>query len=373
MSAIVQSGVNPAFHSTYGFETHIWRTGSTLRPDLLELADHCVQVGDSYLIRLETGGWAKFGSMAAARRHLESHIMGAMLPSGAAVEPEMIATYLSGEETAFVNGKPIKRRIGACPILQATTVLPGCPRFVTIDGVHALNIWRDTMARGTEADFGIECLMLLYLVHGSLCAQPDPVQDDPVASARELLAQVRRGEWRSEEFRYVMNWLAALYQRPGINLQTNLWFCGAAQGIGKGTLTGLMREVLGPEFTCALDQGEIERGWGSLLRGKVLITCDEFDSDKKGGVEIDWNRWIKRNTCETHVDFAERNVGNIKSLNIGNYLFMTNLTEPIRVDPNDRRNTFIATSNDDKWRRVAAGMNATFLGRDRARVARGWA
>ena len=97
------------------------------------------------------------------------------------------------------------------------------------------------------------------------------------------------------------------------------------------------------------EPGEIERGWTHAPKGKLLVLCDEFDAESSGN-KLNWYKWIKAHTCETFLPLAERNMDPSMMLNFGNYFFMSNELEPIRLDPNDRRNIFIATSDDPKWR-----------------------
>jgi hypothetical protein len=371
------SGVNPKLYSPYLFEDHLW-SGPAPRPDLLELSQRCVKIGDQYWIR-QAGGtlWSMFKNELDATREAESKWMHGQLSDGTQVTAELIKTFFSGSEesTRTIANKVIatKTKVGSCPHLHGRMVIPYGPRFITYKEKHYLNAFQDESIRADAGHvaFGKQLLLLIYR---SLCAGPalEGANGDMAKEADMLLEQVVINTYTQLEFRFVMNWLAAVMQQPGINLQTNLWLCGNLQGIGKGTLASVMRTILGASLVGSLDQQEIEAGYSDHLFGHSLIISNEFDATGAWSGKR-WNKWIKSHTCEDELPLRGRYVGSWDSLHIGNFWFNTNDEDPVFQDETDRRNFMVKTTDDPFWKEFASILKAKILESNMAEAAAGLA
>jgi hypothetical protein len=372
---MVTSGVNPALYQAHEFEDHIWSQAQTRRDDLLQLARRCVKVGESYWMRLPNAAvWAEFRSAVDAERQALNTWLYTLLPDGKTkVFADLVTTFFSGVESREITvGKKtvvVKDRVGSCPQLQGRMVIPYGPRFVRYKGRTYLNVAEDCVLAGdcAHADLGRAILLMIYR---SLCNGP-ALHPDPAAESALLLQQVITDSYTHMEFRFVMNWLAANVQSPGINLQTNLWFVGSQQGIGKGTLLDVMRGILGG-LVGSLNQAEIEAGWNDHLLGKSLVEVNEFDTGSKMSAAA-WEKWLKAHTCEPELLIRQRNTTAYTVINIANYLFTTNDETPMRMSSADRRNMVVKTTDEPFWKSYASEIKRNLILSRLETVAKGFA
>lgn len=368
-----KSGVATNLYKKYTFADHIWAQSSPPQDDLLELAQRCVLVDGHYWIKSSNSGhWNRFDKEAHAIKEAKNKWTGGVLKSGTRIGSELIESFFSGQQIVkTVIGKQVittREEIGSCPNIQYTMVIPQGPQFVSYNKDTYLNIWQNEMLSGDATHARLGKLMLV-LVYRSLC-NGEALDPDPVAEQEMLYQQVLTNQYTNDDFRFCLNWLAAIYQNPGINLQTNLWFCGEQNGVGKGTLLDVMRYLLGSSFVGSLNQTEIEAGWNDHLMGKMLIESNEFDTQgKMTGKQ--WNKWIKSHCNEPTLSIRQRNTTAKTVLNIGNYIFTTNDESPVWLDKTDRRNHLIKTTDDRYWKEFASIVRVQYVDRDPVSVAQG--
>jgi len=371
---IRKSGVSRTLYRQYKFEDHIWYNSQPQQIDLLELAERCVLVDEVYYIRQSNGGhWVRFDKITNAIKESHNKWTGGHLKSGRQIDEKLIDTFFSGIEnqSQVIGNKNIvtKQLIGSCPHIQHSMVIPLGPQFVVYNKDTYLNMWHSEMLEGDE-QHSILGKLVLELIYRSLC-NGDSLCSDKSEEQELLFQQVISNQYTNLDFKFVMHWLAAIYQRPGINLQTNLWFCGEQNGVGKGTLVDIMRCLLGSNFVGQLNQTEIEAGWSDHLLGKMLIESNEFDtSSKMSGKQ--WNKWIKANCNEPTLNIRQRNVTARNVLNIGNYIFTTNDESPVWLDKTDRRNQLIKTTDDQYWKEFASIVRVKYVDANKEAVARGF-
>jgi Family of unknown function (DUF5906) len=368
------SGVNPKLYSAYSFADHIWSQPHTARPDLLELARRCVKIGEVYWLK-RAGRWTAFRTLTDASHEAESTWLYGKLSSGNQVDAALIKAFFSGEEekTHQIGTKTVtsKTKVGACPNLDGRIVVPFGPLFVEYDAARYLNTWVAGGFAEADEQYARLAKVVLRLIYRSLCDGPC-LNEDGATEADMLLQQVQDNAMPHLEFNFAMNWLAALYQRPGINLQTNLWLCGELQGIGKGTLCEIMRAVLGATMVGHLDQTEIEAGYTDHLIGYALLVSNEFCADMKWSRNR-WNKWVKGQTTENVLTGRARYDGAFRTLNIGNYMFTTNERNPAYMDATDRRNFLVQTTDDPYWQNYASLLKSGLLEQGMPNVAAGFA
>lgn len=142
--------------------------------------------------------------------------------------------------------------------------------------------------------------------------------------------------------RWALNWIAHLYQRPGVAMSTALWLISVQQGIGK-TLTGdILAELVGLRNTARADQAEMTGEWSDWLVGRSLIIADEVNVVEKKSFYARQKTWIGSRA----ISVRKRGVGTWTIPTIANWLYTTNDLQPIRIDGADRRNMLIASTND---------------------------
>jgi hypothetical protein len=142
-------------------------------------------------------------------------------------------------------------------------------------------------------------ILLMRVLREHLCGRLGELSLEAMLGAAE-------GDDAAElEWRFSMSWLAAPIQRPGRNLQTNLWWLGHIGGLGKGLMTGtVLPRLYGPRNVAILNQDEVERGgWTDTIEGKLLVIVNELEiRSKKAGAF--WNTFINRNSTDDIVSIV---------------------------------------------------------------------
>lgn len=361
-----ESGVDKNIYTKYAFEDHIWATNSNnqLIADLRELTEYISKIdGEYFIYNPDTLGWSRFKDQDA-KKHAFNIFLNYTLPNGSVVTQELIETYFSGivhyldSATGLVKKNDSMGIIGSCPQVDAIMSIPIGPKFIAYSGKRYLNEWRDNSLAGNELHLPYGKLML-RLVYRSLC-NGDLLNEDSKIEADMIWEQVKADTYTNDDFKFVMKWLAALVQRPGINLLTNLWFVGELQGNGKGTLISLMKLIMGNSAVGGLSSSDIMKGWNDHLVGKQLIEVNEFDDE---GQKFDWDRWVKSHCNEPTLLINKRNTTPFAIINTANYIFTTNNECPIKIGPSDRRNQFIKTTEDPNWVRFASAIKRQTIDR----------
>ena len=303
------SGVTP-----YEFEDLLFtgRDGAEPRPAFEFLARHCVALGERYWVR--TGDrWAVHSKSTVRAALVQQYASVGTKPS---VTVKDIRNYLSDGIVRF----------------HGTGLFPGCPEFVWFQGHRYLNEWIDERLR-PDLDQVCEADILLRIIRENLCGL------DPVSLEDMVL------ECSGEEptiFKWVMHWFASVYLRPGHHIGVALWFLGPNMGIGKGTIIGALRSLIGARWVGKASAEEMNRGWTDFLVGKLLLEADEFEIGTRKGLNRLYKQWIGNDLLE----ITKRHVGSFVIPNVVNHVMTTNETQPISLEPNDRRHTVVHTSND---------------------------
>jgi hypothetical protein len=154
-------------------------------------------------------------------------------------------------------------------------------------------------------------------------------------------------------FRWVLHWLASIYTRPGHHIGTALWFVGSNMGIGKGTIVGVLRTLLGPQWVGKASTEEMNRGWTDFLMGKLVLEADEFEVGSRTGLNRLYKQWIGNDVLE----ISKRHLGSFTIPNCINHIMTTNEIHPIQLDRNDRRHTLVHTSDDHSRNALAAAFH----------------
>jgi hypothetical protein len=310
---------------SYEFEDQLFsgRHGAKPKPAFAYLARCCIAVGDSYWVR--TGGCWQPHTKATARAAL-------------------IQQYLSVNTKPTITATDIKTFLADGIVrFHGTGVFPGSPQFVWFQGRRYLNIWVDERVR---PDIHKVCSaeILLRIIRENLCGL------DPISLA-QMIDEAEGDEFTI--FRWVMHWLASVYTRPGHHIGTALWFVGPNTGIGKGTIVGVLRKLLGPQWVGKASTQEMHRGWTDFLLGKLVLEADEFEVGSRTELNRLYKQWIGNDVLEV----SKRHVGSFTIPNCINHVMTTNEIHPIQLDRNDRRHTLVHTSDDRSRNALAAAFH----------------
>lgn len=312
------------------------------------LSQLCVSIGGkTFLVRDPRGSWIVLNRTGAVNElnNLYSGIH--HMPSGKSevINREIITTYVSK----------------FCLNVQGEIQIPLGASLGHFGGSKFVNTWHDSIIR---PDPRYEHLAedLLLIIRHSLCNDPAPAQSLP-----EMVAAIDEPS-TNKEFRFVMSWLAAIYQAPGRNLQTNLWFKGFAKGIGKGTLNEVLRAIYGNSHK-KIRASELDKGWNEPLRGAIIVEADEFSNNRS-----EMSNLIKDITTNVTLTITQRGRDSIQIPNTANWIFTTNEDMPLFLERNDRRNVFVGTTSDEAtWKPFALAFNKGVFNQHRDQVAAGFA
>lgn len=143
-------------------------------------------------------------------------------------------------------------------------------------------------------------------------------------------------------YAWVLNWCAALLQRPGTPAQTALVLRGG-QGVGKGTF---IHDTLGALFdhrhyACIVNRDHIYGRFNSLLSGRVLVFLDEATwggSKAEAGV-------LKGLVTSPILTIERKSLPAVAERSMLHLAIASNEDWPVGVDPDDRRFTVLDVQN----------------------------
>lgn len=248
-----------------------------MRPKMLYLAERaCITTDGKWYVKTKAGTWDYISCAGVVGNAIVQSWIGG---------PHNIA---EDDIVKFIHGDPPIVR-GAMPVPTSTAP---CIEF---QGGRFINTWRNTFLPACPDALAnpvsLEGLTLaMRVLREGLCGRPNELTLD------QMLAAALSDDAEEVQFRFLMSWLAAPLQTPGINLQTNAWLLGAVGGIGKGLLTSrILPRLYGPHNVAILDASEIEQGgWTDIIEGKLVVVVNELEAKGKWGAF--WNTFFKRNT-----------------------------------------------------------------------------
>ncbi len=167
---------------------------------------------------------------------------------------------------------------------------------------------------------------ILYHLRHVICGMRHPDLLDP----RERL----RNPPDDRLFRWLMNWCAALVQRPGVPAQTALLLMGG-QGIGKGLLA---EDLLGSffdqrHFVHIINREHFYGRFNDVLSGRVLVFLDEstWGGDKKdAGV-------LKGRITGKTITIEPKGIATHVERSMLHFILASNEDWPVGLDRDDRR------------------------------------
>lgn len=233
---------------------------------------------------------------------------------------------------------------------DGTMLLPFGTDYFIFDGELQRNIWADTRLRGDPNNI-YNAVPILDIIYTSLCNQ------GPLPEWDKLIEEINSCQ---TQFSWVWHFISNIVCCPGRKPQTTLWFLGSYGG-GKGTLVETLSRVLGNSYYLTeLKSGEVERGWTSNLKNKLLVHANEFDAGDKN----DTYNFIKEHASDLRIDLQVRGKEQFPTINMSQWIFSTNNTDsPILIKEGDRRHTLVESRDmsdnyreNQRWVRQRARM-----------------
>jgi len=144
---------------------------------------------------------------------------------------------------------------------------------------------------------------------------------------------------------YILNWIAKLFQNPGVKLETMIVLTGK-QGCGKNTFTNIIstlaRGYSRPNVT-SIDH--ISGKFNASVLGMILIIGNEWTSASVNK-HIDKGRH-KGVITEDTIEIERKGVDPFTAINCCNFIINSNEQDPVIIEQNDRRH--IVTEVSEKY------------------------
>lgn len=149
----------------------------------------------------------------------------------------------------------------------------------------------------------------------------------------------------NEIYRYVINWVAFLFQNIKTKNRTVLVLTGA-QRTGKNTFTNVLCNLLGNYANENANLENIMGTFNSSILYKKLIVCNEvksFLSYKNFDSGI-----LKQLITEDTIDIHQKFHDVVHMENVSNFIFLSNEFAPVKIDEDDGRYFVIEVSGEKK-------------------------
>lgn len=243
-----------------------------------------------------------------------------------------------------------KKPVGTIPCCDYKTYYPMMPEFLLNHNHEVLlNVGASYSSLEPELNFkkAIPFFRILYRSLTGLDRMYEEYEDDSVEGEYyegcELLRKIMENDFGDHEkdFKFCLHWLAALVQRPGIKLMTNIWFCGSYQGLGKSTLVHIMKQILGYERVIDANAKAILGGFNGEMGEKFIL----FINEKQNGVSpMRMSEWLKTFSAEPTLKVEKKGKDTIQVPNMLNVIGAANdPSDVFQLDDNDRRNVIFKT------------------------------
>lgn len=132
---------------------------------------------------------------------------------------------------------------------------------------------------------------------------------------------------------YFLNWLAQLYQTPGIKIPTAILMYSEFGGVGKSSLHKLISRVFGPTMTGSCTGHQIQKQFNDVVEHKRLVFVNEMPKSEKQ----DHYEQFKNAVSEEFVQFEGKGRASKEIRNIAHYIITTNHTKALPLMKGDRR------------------------------------
>ena len=216
-----------------------------------------------------------------------------------------IKAYDSMHGLKAKKGKPHEKFITDPKTLKADRIafMPGAPRISTVGGVRVLNTYIDKRLR-----------------------------PDPAADATPFIEHV---EWlipNDDEREHVIDWLAHVYQKPGVKITWAPILYGVP-GTGKTTLMLALAHCIGLAYVSEPTQRELEDKFNEWAFGKLFVKIEELMSGDKYHVA----EQLKPVIANPTVSIRGMHKAGFSVPNTANVCASTNHMQALPIERGDRR------------------------------------
>ena len=132
---------------------------------------------------------------------------------------------------------------------------------------------------------------------------------------------------------YIIHWLAHLLQHPGEKMHTALVMWSHKQGVGKNLLFECLIKVIGNYHSTLISQADLARDFNGWTKNKILVIGDEVS----GADRREQQDKLKGYITGTTVQVNEKHQPAYEVENLMNFVFLSNRSDAIFLDDNDRR------------------------------------
>jgi len=383
-----ESGVTLTGYNKLKFSEHVWNhtpviyseTAVQGKPvkeweyasdDLISMVYVVVKVDEmeSYFVKNKyRQSWESFGSKPTLFEKLFNDYQKYQYQSIS--DPSKIYTMNLNKIELLVYGKVgrvideevVKIHAGTIPSVYRVVNYPMQEEFLCTDkGQFVLNIGSAYETITSEPAYE-KASKFLRMIYRNLCNYPalevNGVELTDEEEEFELYRKVMLNDYTEDDkdFKFVVHWCAALVQRPGINLMTNMWFAGEYQGIGKGTLVNFMKYILGEDRVGRCKPNIITGSFNAELHGKFIL---EINEKQQGISPAEMTNWLKGFSQEAYLQIEKKGQDPFTTINMINVIGTAQTPEDVfKIEDEDRRNVIfrtIAAEKDPalKWRAYA--------------------
>lgn len=139
--------------------------------------------------------------------------------------------------------------------------------------------------------------------------------------------------------RWLFNWMAAKYQRPGTISGTSVTFTGH-QGDGKSAPGEFLKFLLGERNCVTVVGANLNSGFNSIIASKLFAVVNEATQPKQDTYTM--SEKLKAWHTEKTIVMNMKGIPEIELPNRLSFWITSNLPLPVKVEENDRRYTIFA-------------------------------
>jgi len=391
----IKSGVKLAGYNKLNFSNHHWQETPTLKStklvggkekveweyssdELISMVNIVVKVTelDAYLLKNKFGIVREvYPNKIAIFEKMFNDYQNDPYPSQNKsalykLDVNKISLLVYGKHFKVVNTatgpEQIEVPCGTIPSVYATVDYPMHGEFMCTDkGEFILNLgcnYKTVESKNNPIKAG----HFLRMVYRNLCDYPKLTgakgkELSVIEEGAVLFEKVLTNTFTDDEkdFKFVMSWLSAIVQNPGINLMTNIWFAGAYQGIGKGTLVTFMKYILGPERAALLKPNMITGSFNQPLDNKFIL---EINEKQHGVTPLMMTNWLKSFSQEDTIQIEGKGDNPFTRRNMINVIGTAQTPEDVfKIEDEDRRNVIYQTVSQDGDEELVHRKYAKFL------------
>lgn len=195
-----------------------------------------------------------------------------------------------------------------------------------------------------------------------------------------LMAFLRHLVPNAEEREWLLDWLAAKYQRPWERNCAVLFVAGGVQGAGRGTLFSILDRVFDGYTAIVSENDLLAARFNGFMEQNLILFCNEMGgmgwSDRKRGYET-----LKDRVDPNHktLTIERKGIDQYVTQTVASFMLATNNPGALTLDPEDRRIAILTNGDrlagpllqaviDDGLDAIAADLRAVLADREPTRV-----